>query len=714
MTEKEKLIQALEKNIHFQEIKKFLDDHPYDKKKDNLILPPLQQCKRFMAAFNREVSWLLHNSEAKDRIEEMIFEKRTKVNDRVALEKKAVIGEYGLLILPILQYKTLTRLFKTATGKTENEHYRPTLNSIKVFLHDYEGGEKDANRDDEQLLIDTKIIPKAEVLQEQETKDQDHLKKSLCGHWFVFRHDYSRKGTAEIRRTRLHIFYDDEGVITADVRSLSNHFTGGQVTLKKGTMTLSFDGKQKVLEITSHIDAEEIKGGTVFNALIRSTREQDPYTKPAILMYAEDQSPSNADLVASEFLTIYHKTQKLDGSKKNYLQDEKLNPIVEYLTRKRRWLLAMPFKPANAKEGIAERNNEGFGSTLRTQFYDDLTKKLPTQLIYIAPNIFDDPHRNLNERTFSINTYKIIFDYIRKECRWECTRGDIESRHGGSNFHGYVEYNKNQIVFIQEVPRERGDDAKTFGDRIKLYCVLSSLANGHFFGKTSLILVENKYSTLEFMLNPGTAKLPKARVINYVEFVKLRYLQDQEKEYLLSHLAEADEWPVFTLETDLSTQRTEQLSGDFFIYMKIPTNYPGVKDSLFQITLSIDRLGFFKERISYGSSDREYYGQVQMSHNKLRLIGKDRNGRISQYLININMEALEFMTSTYGINLSIDKSGFPSADRCLMVRAQLMKTPFVSNTVKPGSPVYNSVAQYIGNHQSIITRFFASIREEDR
>jgi hypothetical protein len=556
---------------------------------------------------------------------------KEKAAEKIELSpNKEMIRKRGFKVS--MSQSTLERLFEFREydkGVPPNPNHKTrklTLDTIEFFL----GIHKELNNANIQVL------------------DFDALK----GYWYVYRVE-GFKGAKNIVRTVMHIYEGNDNKLKADFRSLSTSFKGGEVLPGTQTLNLMFKEDSKVIEITTRLSADILsRQEKVLNALLRSVKDDDPYTKNTILRRMNgivDQSPE-------EVKRIYTSE---DPNKE--IEDKAEYSIARFLLRKR-GLFAKQFVPSTV-DSVSTRNFNYYNSAGRRN-YKSLKGRFSGKWYSISTDV-DDLTEEVRDRKFAINKYTFYPNDIEGTITWSCTRGDSEETEKPIAFGGTVIQQYTQIIFSQEeiqpeqnLPHYENMNSVGLVSNRKQLVALTTFLKG-----------SKSYSVLEYFFKCDDEDLVP-HSMSYQQLIDFAPLSSQEKSYIVERTMHEISWNDFSHNYNFLSK----YSGKYFLYVK-DSIYKDAERSGFlrKSTLEIDALGYVKEIILYKDAEiLRFFGRTMiMKNNTLKLSCENKDGRLNYYLFKIDMGWNSPKKILAGINLSVHLGdSIPYAGNCLLVKLE--------------------------------------------
>ena len=514
---------------------------------------------------------------------------------------------------------------------------------------------------------------------------------ALIGYWYVYRVE-GFKGAKNIVRTVMHIYEGNDNKLKADFRSLSTSFKGGEVLPGTQTLNLMFKEDSKVIEITTRLSADILsRQEKVLNALLRSVKDDDPYTKNTILRRMTgiiDQSPE----VVKRIYTSEDPNKEIE--------DKAEYSITRFLLRKR-GLFAKQFVPSTV-DSVSTRNFNYYNSASRRN-YKSLKGRFNGKWYSISTDV-DDLTDEVRDRKFAISKYTFFPNDIEGSITWSCERGDSEEIEKPIAFGGTVIQQYTQIIFSQEeiqpeqnLPHYENMNSIGLVSNRKQLVALTTFLKG-----------SKSYSVFEYFFKCEDEDLiPHS--INYQQLIEFSHLTSQEKSYIVERTMHEIRWNDFSHNYSF----LPKYSGKYFLYVK-DSCYKDAERTAYlrKSVLEIDALGYVKEFILYKDNETlRFFGRTMiMKNNTLKLSCENKDGRLNYYLFKIDMGWNSPKEILAGINLSVHLGdSVPYSGNCLLVKLQSTEI-FEPSLVNENSDDYKKIEKRLAtNNLPTASDFFRSI-----
>jgi len=627
---------------------------------------------------------LLFTKDALQELKKSIEEKKNS-NKRIARDiwDAAAIDianevNQAVLTLPVIKHlvrtkimdiKTLKRIFGVEKEDVREDHgtRTKTINTMLVYA-----GIKDQNK--WPLYKDS--------------SDDISNEGKLLGLWYLYRFNYIIYPN-ELKRSMLRLSHGIGKEMIAEYRTLTDSPEKGRATQNAKILTITFQDKTKTRQITAYVDNDILGEDLVLNGIISSSRTDCPYAKHCLLVYAADQTLKFED---DKIITVGHSSQKPSKDPDpNIFYDPKIDPIVRYLARKRKEIVAEYFVPATIS-GLILRNNEYY-------------KKIHLDYIYFKKTFvgrwYSVSSFQTPEKGIKINSYAFTFDEVKLECYFTCHRGDL----GDMMLTGKMECAHDQFIFNMHSP----------DGFAHVNVIAKKISDARLLGSSIILTSSNNTLAREIFFRSDVMEAPIGN-IEFKEFLNIESLYNYEKSFLLSKSNSEMEWPEFNIK---NYTLLENYSGYYLLFLP----YPYVNDySLLQISMFINELGVVKMELSYkeeGTLGNPYIytGHATILNNTLRISVQTKMEQRSECIFSINVALMQPSDYIKGVVLDTDRNGHPCADACLAIRTSILGFEFKPMRLLPSHSNYSKLEDFFNNIFKItIAKYFSkfpSIRENE-
>jgi len=504
----------------------------------------------------------------------------------------------------------------------------------------------------------------------------------LRGNWYIYRyHD------GHLMRTLLKISMLPDLRPVAIYRSISGTtFRDGEVILNQQSLTLRFSEHGKTIDIcalsSNHILSAQRK---FFNGIIRSI-QLEPFATKCIIIHDDAEEQPEIEKTEAQEVVLF--SEKEDHPQA--FADRELDPVVTYLRR-----------------AYAQHNE------LRAPGFQNSS----LQSIMAANAISANDHYKYYSEFLANRCYSISHagDGFRVKC-WQFYPDDglmtctVTCQDENRKFTGSMSFHRDHASI----------DLDASGQSYA-HVILKGLDrpgnNRSWLALTSEVDGQAMRAYREVFLSELHTDPDLPAFLTREELLAATYLQPWEKGYL-DTAADSIGFLGIRDQVEEEITRIGDYAHKYLAY--IPNIYSDENNSLFQITLEIDKLGKVVESLCLDSNQEpaEYRGQAEKIGHTLRLSNINTKGQKSEYLFITSANQSWFLQ---GVTIDTDKDRRPCADVCIAIRLDCTPNGFKFSpaVLTPSSPAYIELDQLIKSHIGLSIKeyffeFYSSIRYKDK